>query len=69
MFLPSIIELKSPRDAGPGLIINSFTRLLLGTFKNPLISIDEEQKPSLNQLEKCELSLSYSGLVRPSLLE
>ncbi len=44
MFLPALIELKRPRDAGPRLIANSFAPWRLISLKSVLSDIEEEVK-------------------------
>jgi hypothetical protein len=48
MFLPVIIELKKPKDAGPRLIAEYFVQTGLGTLKN-LLNLEEEE-PLCSQL-------------------
>ena len=44
MFLPAIIELKKPKDAGPRLINDNIAKIRISTLKIPLTNIEEEQK-------------------------
>ncbi len=43
MFLPTIVELKKPRDVGPRLIPDTFAKVRLSTLTS-LFNIDEESK-------------------------
>jgi hypothetical protein len=42
-FLPAIIELKRPKDAGPRIIIDNPAKITLGKLKIPIIDIEERQ--------------------------
>jgi hypothetical protein len=42
-FLPAIIELKKPRDAGPRLISDTYAKAVLSTFSLQLLDIEEGQ--------------------------
>ncbi len=44
MFLPAIIELKKPKDAGPRLITDSFAQMRLPSLKTALFNIEDELK-------------------------
>jgi hypothetical protein len=44
LFLPAIIELKKPKDAGPRLITDSFAQIRLSALKTALLNIEEELK-------------------------
>jgi hypothetical protein len=44
MFLPAIIELKKPRDAGPRLITDYFAQMGLSALRIPLINIEDGGK-------------------------
>ncbi|MCL5949487.1 MAG: hypothetical protein M1490_03305 [Candidatus Bathyarchaeota archaeon] len=44
MFLPAIIELKKPKDAGPRLITDSFAQMHLSALKTALLNIEDELK-------------------------
>jgi hypothetical protein len=44
MFLPAIIELKKPKDAGPRLINDNIAKIRISTLKIPITNIEEEQK-------------------------
>ena len=44
LFLPAIIELKKPKDAGPRFITDSFAQFRLSTLKIVLLNIEEELK-------------------------
>ncbi|MGD0994359.1 MAG: hypothetical protein ABR909_02410 [Candidatus Bathyarchaeia archaeon] len=43
-FLPALIELKKPKDAGPRLIDDNIPKIRIGTLKVPITDIEEEQK-------------------------
>jgi len=43
-FLPALIELKKPKDAGPRLINDNIPKIRISTLKVPLTDIEEEQK-------------------------
>ena len=43
-FLPALIELKKPKDAGPRLINDNIPKIRIGTLKVPITDIEEEQK-------------------------
>ena len=43
-FLPAIIELKKPKDAGPRIINDNPAKITLGMLKIPIIDIEEGQK-------------------------
>ena len=43
-FLPAIIELKRPKDAGPRIIRDNPAKMTLGMLKIPIIDIEEGQK-------------------------
>jgi len=43
-FLPAIIELKRPKDAGPRIINDNPTKIMLSMLKIPIIDIEEGQK-------------------------
>jgi hypothetical protein len=42
-FLPAIIELKKPRDAGPRLISDTYAKAVLSMLSPRLLDIEEEQ--------------------------
>ena len=44
MFLPAIIELKKPKDAGPRIITENFTKIGISTLKIPIINIEDDWK-------------------------
>jgi hypothetical protein len=44
MFLPAVIELKKPKDAGPRLINDNIAKIRISTLKIPITNIEEEQK-------------------------
>lgn len=44
LFLPAVIELKRPLDAGPRLIRDNFAQILLSNLKIPIINVEEEWK-------------------------
>jgi len=43
-FLPAIIELKKPKDAGPRIINDNPAKITLGALKIPIMNIEETQK-------------------------
>jgi len=43
-FLPAVIELKKPKDAGPRLINDNIPKIRISTLKLPITDIEEEQK-------------------------
>ena len=43
-FLPAVIELKKPKDAGPRIINDNPTKIMLSMLKIPIIDIEEGQK-------------------------
>jgi hypothetical protein len=43
-FLPALIELKKPKDAGPRIISEDWTKLIISTFKVSITDIEEQQK-------------------------
>jgi len=45
-FLPAIIELKRPKDAGPRIINDNPAKITLGMLKIPIIDIEEMQTPN-----------------------
>ena len=42
-FLPALIELKRPKDAGPRIIIDNPAKITLGMLKIPIVDIEERQ--------------------------
>ncbi len=44
MFLPAVIELKRPLDAGPRLIKGNFAEILLSNLKIPIINLEDDSK-------------------------
>jgi hypothetical protein len=44
LFLPALIELKRPKDAGPRRINDALIKVRLSSLKTPLIDIEEGQK-------------------------
>jgi hypothetical protein len=42
-FLPAIIELKRPKDAGPRIISDNPAKIMLSMLKIPIIDIEERQ--------------------------
>ncbi len=48
MFIPSIIELKKPLDAGPRLITDSSMQIPLSVPKTALSNIEDESNSSVN---------------------
>ncbi len=43
-FMPALIELKKPKDAGPRLINDNIPKIRIGTLKSPITDVEEEQK-------------------------
>jgi len=56
-FLPALIELKKPKDAGPRLIDNNIPKIRIGTLKVPITDIEEEQKSTYKSTIQIEDSL------------
>ena len=56
-FLPALIELKKPKDAGPRLIDNNIPKIRIGTLKVPVTDIEEEQKSAYQSTIQIEDSL------------
>ena len=52
MFLPAIIELKKPKDAGPRLITENFTKIGLNALKIPIINIEDDWKLDIQSTMK-----------------
>ena len=52
MFLPAIIELKKPKDAGPRLITENFAKIGLSTLKIPIINIEDDWKLDIQSTMK-----------------
>ena len=46
-FLPAIIELRKPKDAGPRIISDNPAKITRGTLKNPTLIIDIEEEQNL----------------------
>jgi hypothetical protein len=44
LFLPAVIELKRPLDAGPRLIRGNFAEILLSNLKIPIINLEDDWK-------------------------
>jgi hypothetical protein len=44
LFLPALIELKRPLDAGPRLIRDDFAQILLSNLKPPITNIEDNWK-------------------------
>ena len=42
-FLPAIMELKRPKDAGPRIISDNPAKITLGMLRIPIIDIEESQ--------------------------
>jgi hypothetical protein len=51
-FLPAIIELKKPKDAGPRIIDDNPAKITLGMLKIPIIDIEERQKLTYQSIIK-----------------
>lgn len=43
-FLPAIIELKKPKDAGPRILIDNPMKITLWLTKIPIVDIEETQE-------------------------
>ncbi|MGA2386146.1 MAG: hypothetical protein ABSG33_06405 [Candidatus Bathyarchaeia archaeon] len=43
-FLPAIIELKKPKDAGPRILIDNPVKITFGLAKIPIVDIEETQE-------------------------
>ena len=48
LFLPAIVELKKPRDAGPRLIADVFGQNCSGVKKTAVSNIEDESKLIVN---------------------
>ena len=59
MFLPALIEVKRPQDAGPRLIANSFTQLRLQTLRTVLSDIEEELNFDSQLTSKIAIFLAF----------
>ena len=51
-FLPALIELKRPKDAGPRIIIDNPAKITLGLLKIPIIDIEERQRLTYQSIIK-----------------
>lgn len=58
LFLPAIIELKKPKDAGPRLIVDSFEQTHL-KLKTDILNIDSETKFNMQSTYKIDDYLNY----------
>jgi len=56
-FLPALIELKKPKDAGPRLIDDNIPKIRISTLKVPITAIAEEQKFTYQSTTKTADSL------------
>jgi hypothetical protein len=56
-FLPALIELKKPKDAGPRLINGNIPKIRIGALKVPITDIEEEQKFTYQSTTKIADSL------------
>jgi hypothetical protein len=52
MFLPAIIELKKPKDAGPRIIKGNFAKIGISTLKIPIINIEDDWKLDIQSTMK-----------------
>ena len=59
LFLPALIELRKPQDAGPRLITNSFAPCRLRTLKTVLLDIEEELKFDRQLVSKIAIFLHF----------
>jgi len=51
-FLPAILELKRPKDAGPRIIEDNSAKITLGRLKIPIVDIEEGQRLSYQPVIK-----------------
>jgi len=58
LFLPAIIELKKPKDAGPRLIID-FGQICLSDLKTSLQNIEEDLKFDSQLISKIGVFLRF----------
>jgi len=56
-FLPALIELKSPKDAGPRLINDNIPKIRISVLKFLIADIEEEQKFTYQSTTKTADSL------------
>jgi hypothetical protein len=56
-FLPALIELKKPKDAGPRLIRDNIPKIRISALKVLLTDIEEEQKFTYQSTTKTADSL------------
>jgi hypothetical protein len=56
-FMPALIELKKPKDAGPRLIDDNIPKIRIGTLKSPITGVEEEQKFTYQSTTKTVNSL------------
>ena len=51
-FLPAIVELRRPKDAGPRIIEDNPAKITLGMLKIPIVDIEEGQRLSYQSIIK-----------------
>ena len=56
-FLPALIELKKPKDAGPRLINDDTTKIRISSLKVAITDIEEEQEFTYQSTTKTAGSL------------
>lgn len=44
IFLPAIVELTKPKDAGPRMLVDSPAKITLGMLNIPIIDLEEGQR-------------------------
>jgi hypothetical protein len=59
LFLPAIIELKKPKDAGPRSFVDSLARFRLSTLKNALINIKNNLQLHIQLLSRLADNLYF----------
>jgi hypothetical protein len=59
LFLPAIVELRKPRDAGPRFMTDSFSQIHLSTLKTSLLDIEDGSKFDSQLASKIWGSLSF----------
>ena len=59
LFLPAIVELRKPHDAGPRFMADSFSQTHLGTLKMSLLNIEDDSKFDSQLAGKIWGSLSF----------
>jgi len=59
LFLPALIELRKPKDAGPRSICDSFLQMRLRTLKTDLFNLEDDWKFESQPIDKLENSLFF----------